>query len=451
MISLKRRAVVGVAILATVLVAAIAATSASAAPDPRITPVNTDSSDATGYHTAAVDLAKSIAADASQVTDAQFITTTPPQESFPPNGFSGPTWLHDGENDGPLAIGNDSGGPLADFPTAGSTYGMLTTGDPWFADQANESAKVTRDNGGDAFRGDTDQDVSVLEADVTVPGGANCLALDYRFMSDEFPEFVGSQYNDAFIAEVDSSTWTTSGSTITAPNDFATKTGNAGVSINGVGPVAVSAAESTGTTYDAATGLVTTKTPISPGAHKVYLSIFDQGDQAYDSAAFVDNLRFITETAATCKPPEVAQTAPPAGPPAGPPPPPSNTIVGSSIKFKNGSTVLSVTVPGPGVVTASQATNTAAASRADAAKKKKKKKHKKPVLIKKASVTATAAGVVKLTIRPTSAGKKLLRKKGKFTVNTAITFTPTGGTAKTTFKKVTIKVIKKHRKHHKKH
>jgi hypothetical protein len=441
--------VVGVAILATLLVAGIVASSASAAPDPRITPVNTDSSDATGYHTAAVDLAKSIAADQSQVTDAQFITTTPPQESFPPNGFSGPTWLHDGENDGPLAIGNDSGGPLADFPTAGSTYGILTTGDPWFADQANESAKVTRQNGGDSFRGDTDLDVSVLEADVTVPAGANCLALDYRFMSDEFPEFVGSQFNDAFIAEVDSTTWTTSGSTITAPNDFATKTGNAGVSINGVGPVAVSAAESTGTTYDAATGLVSTKTPITPGAHKVYLSIFDQGDQAYDSAAFVDNLRFLTESATTCKPPEVAQTAPPPAP--GPPPPPSNQIVGSSIKFKNGATVLSVTVPGPGVVSAAQATNTATASRADAAKKKKKK-HKKPVLIKKTSVTATAAGVVKLTIRPTSAGKKLLRKKGKFTVNTAITFTPTGGTPATTHKRVTIKVLKKkHKKHHKKH
>ena len=66
------------------------------------------------------------------------------------------------------------------------------------------------------------------------------------------------------------------------------------MTINGVGPVAVSPAESAGTTYDAATGLVTTKTPITPGPHKVFLSILDQGDQIYDSAAFVDNLRFIT-------------------------------------------------------------------------------------------------------------------------------------------------------------
>jgi hypothetical protein len=53
----------------------------------------------------------------------------------------------------------------------------------------------------------------------------------------------------------------------------------------------MSEGEAAGTTYDGATALLTAATPVSPGAHTLYLSIFDQGDTAWDSAAFVDNLR----------------------------------------------------------------------------------------------------------------------------------------------------------------
>ena len=55
------------------------------------------------------------------------------------------------------------------------------------------------------------------------------------------------------------------------------------MSINGVGGVAATAEEAIGTTFDGATGRVTTKNPITPGAHTIFLSIFDQGDQIYDS------------------------------------------------------------------------------------------------------------------------------------------------------------------------
>lgn len=425
MSTFKRRTACGLATLAALLLTAFFANAAFAT----VTPVSNDDPGAT-------DLANSILSDNSQLVTAHFDNVTdavasdvPGHESDPPNG--------------PAAVEN---APLDSFPTAGSDFGILTTGDPLLADQPNNAEDSGRVNGGsDNIRGDTDFDTTILRMNVMVPTGANCVSMDYRFLSDEFPEFVGTSFNDAFIAEIDNSTWTDSGTTISAPNDFATKTGNSGVSVNGVGPVAVFPAESAGTTYDASTGLVTTKTTITPGAHTIFLSIFDQGDHSYDSAAFVDNLRFITEDPSTCKPPEVAQAPPPPPPPAAAPAPPSNNIVGSSIKFKNGATILTVVVPGPGTVTAGPAGSTAAALRADAAKKKK---HKKPALIKKTSKVATAAGPVALTIKPTAAGKKLLKKKGKFTVKTAITFTPNGGTAKTTFKNVTIKVIKKkHKKH----
>lgn len=67
---------------------------------------------------------------------------------------------------------------------------------------------------------------------------------------------------------------------------------------------------------------------------------------------------------------------------------------------------MTVVVPGPGTVTATQSTGTAA--RVSAAAKKKKK----PALVKKAK----KAGPVRLTIKPTKAGKKALRRKKKLTV-----------------------------------
>ena len=184
---------------------------------------------------------------------------------------------------------------------------------------------------------------------------------------------------------------------------------------------------------------MTTKTPITPGAHTVILSIFDQGDPIYDSAAFVDNLKFINESPDTCKPPAVAETPVPPPPPPGPPPPPSNAFtVGSKIVFKSGATVLSVTVPGPGVL---QVGSTTGSSRAELARARATatKKKKKPALIKAVKVTVKAAGTVKVTLKPTAAGKKVLKKKGKLRQRVRITFKPTGGTANSTVKTITIK------------
>ena len=199
--------------------------------------------------------------------------------------------------------------------------------------------------------------------------------------------------------------------------------------------MAVTEAEATGTTYDAATGLVTTKTPITPGSHSVFLSILDQGDHIFDSAVFVDRLTFLTEDPSTCRPPEVPVIVPPpstTGGQSSPPPPPNDfTIPGGSVMFGNGFTTVTVQVPGPGTVSAQQTTGTA---RVSAAAKKKK-----PALVKKAKKVATKAGPVKLKIKPTEAGKRVLRRKKKLTVRMRFTFTPTGGTPNSKTKKITIK------------
>ena len=44
---------------------------------------------------------------------------------------------------------------------------------------------------------------------------------------------------------------------------------------------------------------------VTAGAHALYLSIFDAGDHIFDSAVFIDNLRFTQEPPETCKPPDI--------------------------------------------------------------------------------------------------------------------------------------------------
>ena len=397
--------------------------------------------------------AQAIAANPAQVTGAG-------SDEFAFGGAGAPS---------PIGIGDKTQDPdpkvLVGFPTAGDTYAILSTG------QINDIASIlTNDSSETTFaftdqfvsppapgRGEDANDWTVLRIDVNVPGGGNCLALDYRFLSEEFPEYVGSPYNDAFIAELDTTSWATaSGGEITRPNDFAVAQGEPPISVNGVGPTAMFAEEAAGTYFDAATGLVTTKTPITTGPHSIYLSVFDASDDYLDSAVFLDNLRFSNEASSTCKPPQQEQLQGPAPPAASPPAPspsaPSNEFtLGPSVKFTGGGTsaTLTVYVPGPGNLTASSAAATAssAALRAEAVSAKKKRKKKKPLLVP-AKVRAKAAGPVKITIRLSGAGKKLLARKRKLTVPVTLAFTPDGGTTSRRVVNVTFK--KKGKKKHKK-
>jgi len=223
----------------------------------------------------ATSLAQAIEVTPGSVTGASFV-------ALPPAGT-------------PHGIGNSA---LDGFPTSDGTFAILTTGDAALADQPNSSGSSGADDSGGNVRGDSDWDVSILKLDLNVPLGANCLLFDFRFLSEEFPEFVGSSFNDAFIAELDSSTWTTSGGVVTAPGNFAVDTLSNPINVNSAG---VSAANAAGTTYDGATPLLTAATPITPGAHSLYLSIFDQGDRQLDSAVFLDRLALVMTGPGGCQ------------------------------------------------------------------------------------------------------------------------------------------------------
>ena len=211
--------------------------------------------------------------------------------------------------------------PLTQFPTHGTTFGILTSGNVSNVDNPGMFTSV--DDGGAATppgHGTTAFDTSILKVDVIAPLGSNCLTFDFKFLSEEFPYYVGSNFNDAFIAELDLNTWTAIGSNIMAPNNFAFDSSGDVVSVNSTGIGGMSAGQGTGTAFDGggsttvpppaggsaggATVLLQASTQITPGPHSVYFSIFDQGDRILDSAVFLDNLRigFVPDPAINCQP-----------------------------------------------------------------------------------------------------------------------------------------------------
>lgn len=228
---------------------------------------------------AATELAQAIVQNNPQtVVNAKFVT-------IPPGGA-------------PVAIGTK---PINAFPRTGGAFAILSTGCAMYALRPNNSSSTGCRNGGVKTRGA--RDAIIWRIRFRVPNGANCLSFRFKFLSEEYPEWVESEYSDAFIAEVvHSPSWNASGNqdpTIMAPDDFATTRDGRIISINSTGVARVSRAAAKGTTYDAATGLLRASTPVKPGVHLLYLSLFDQGDRQYDSAAFID--RLLVRHASKCR------------------------------------------------------------------------------------------------------------------------------------------------------
>ncbi|MBK8833325.1 MAG: choice-of-anchor L domain-containing protein [Anaerolineae bacterium] len=93
-------------------------------------------------------------------------------------------------------------------------------------------------------------DYARLALTFTVPVTATCLSMDFAFFSEEFPEFVGSQFNDTFDAFVD-------GQPIARDQN-----GNR-ISINSV--FGATPGNALGTTYDAATPRLRARAALTPG------------------------------------------------------------------------------------------------------------------------------------------------------------------------------------------
>jgi hypothetical protein len=120
--------------------------------------------------------ARAMFADPAQVTAADSIPGTDP-----------------GDSDH-LGIMASPPGSFASFPTNGPDFGMISTGDTDRMNDPNaEQDLSTILTGQDTNAG---EDLVGLSITFNAPAGANCLNADVKLLSEEFPEFVGSQFND---------------------------------------------------------------------------------------------------------------------------------------------------------------------------------------------------------------------------------------------------------------
>jgi len=260
-----RRPRVCLAAVAAVSAAAALTTTARAQDPGEVVPVPDRSGE---QRRAALRLARAIATDPDVIRRASF-------SALPP--FANPAAI--------------STKRLAGFPRHGSSFGILSSGSATRADDPNDTGDRSTSLGGPSVRGA--RDVTIMRMVLQVPRPARCLSVRFKFLSEEFPEWVNDAYNDAFIAELDTSSWTAGDKddpTIKAPGNFAADARGNPIRVNAIGNTTVRPWRARGTTYDAATRILRASTRVTPGRHILYLSIFDQGDREFDSAVFVDRL-----------------------------------------------------------------------------------------------------------------------------------------------------------------
>lgn len=218
-------------------------------------------------------------------------------------------------------------GLLPGFPLDGASYLALSTGaiDDVAQAAGDQDVTLSGDAGGAiiAARGPSARDVTVVQMGLNVPSWASCMSFAFRFFTEETPS-AGVAFRDSFIAEIDASTWTTTASTLSAPLNIAYGPSGQVVSVNGFADAPTTQAAAAGTPFDWATPTLRASAAVTPGAHTLYLSLFDQGDSARDSAVLVDRLQY---TAGACMTGAVDDSLPMGPPPAASAPAPQPVVV----------------------------------------------------------------------------------------------------------------------------
>ena len=190
------------------------------------------------------------------------------------------------------------------LPTDGSNFTILSTGIagavPVTTDTLNPG-----DERGTSFKGNKHgypRDEATLEMILQVPPYMHYLYYDIQFFSAEYPEFIGSQYNDRLTVTVESpSKGITSYTCDVNGGDFILDAND----IPGTGfdifatsgnPILVDWVDTTPRTPGAdagSTALITREHAVSPNEQiTVTFNIIDTGDNQFDSAVFIDNLIF---------------------------------------------------------------------------------------------------------------------------------------------------------------
>lgn len=197
------------------------------------------------------------------------------------------------------------------FPVKGKTFLILSSGDAYAANNYKDSQYSEYDYSyNSSYEESSINDLTQLTLTVKVPQDQNAesFKFDFIFCSEEWPDYYMSEYNDAFVAERDSSNFYinqikdeygyATKAILVAPNNFALDPKGNPLNINaGYGFDQNNRYPDTGTGYGGCTVPLTASAKITNKEQQtVILSIFDASDSVLDSAVFLDNFRFSNQT-----------------------------------------------------------------------------------------------------------------------------------------------------------
>ena len=195
--------------------------------------------------------------------------------------------------------------PIQGFPIDGDTYGVLSSGqaDNVFG-EASVFSSVSYGTPVEEYPDGTENafDVAEVSIDFTVPPGVTGLNFDYRYATEEIPEFVGSEFQDFFTATLTGPddyeeliTVLPDGDELTVDNvvDYANAPG--GTSESPEPPLP----SPNDTKFNAVTQLLAAQNAesfadvgLSGETLTLVLRLGDGSDSIYDTAVFLDNLTF---------------------------------------------------------------------------------------------------------------------------------------------------------------
>ncbi len=173
------------------------------------------------------------------------------------------------------------------FPSKGNTFLVLSSGLASSAPLPNDSPDLTSAIGG--LSNSHGHDLAQIRIELAPSAAYDCLTFDVSFLSEEFPEYIGSPYNDAFTAELGGTNLSIIDGAVQSPLNFAFDAAGNPLTVNSVSGLATWP----DVTYDGGTGkLSVAATPLQSSPVVIVLTIQDLGDSAFDSAAFVDNFQW---------------------------------------------------------------------------------------------------------------------------------------------------------------
>lgn len=207
---------------------------------------------------------------------------------------------------GPTMVGmssgkmRDKGDP--DYSGFGSTYGFYSQPPPLYLAAHGGSLVSSQGCSGNCAAGTGANDPVLLRLRVRVPTNAKSFSYDFRFFSAEYQTYQCTQYNDFFLAMLESQA-----PGIPADRNLSFDSKNNPVSVNngffevcakkGCNACPSGTGDLSGTGMEAlggATKWLTTVAPVVPGeVMTLDLTIFDVSDDYLDSLALIDNFQWL--------------------------------------------------------------------------------------------------------------------------------------------------------------